>query len=212
MTIFEQVACQDANDALITFDHTTFNQFTYSGQRRCGGRLAAKTSAIDYGFSCQNFFVGHVFYNTIAFFDHAARTCVAHGIADLYSSSDGLRLDRFPPGKSLFEATIEWIGSFCLDRGKAWHMLNKRELISLAKGFTDGRGVAKIACRKDKPVRSLPVELLQYLKADSFLSFNAKWIEGVKQVDAQLATDLFNQVHGVIKISLNLDGRRTIGQ
>src|SRR2546429_917867 len=119
------------------FDHATFNQFTYSGQRRCGSRFAAQTSAIDYGFSSQNFFIGHVFYNTITFFDHAAGTCVAHRIANLYSSSHGLRLDMFLPGKSLLETTIERIGSFGLYRSKAWHMANKRELISLAPGFTN---------------------------------------------------------------------------
>ena len=102
----------------------------------------------------------------------------------------------FALGEALLEAAIEGVGAGRLDSGKAGHGANEGELMCLAEGFADGGGVAKIACRKDKPVRSLPGELLQYLKADSFLSFNAKWIEGVKQVDTQLATDLFNQVHG----------------
>ena len=53
---------------------------------------------------------------------------------------------------------------------------------------------------------------MEDFKANGFLALNAKWVEGVEQIDAKFVTDLLNEAHSIIEIPGDLNGGSTIGQ
>ena len=136
--ILEQVPCQHTYYTLITFHHTTFDEFAYACQRGGRGGLAAEARAIYDGFRCQDFSVGYLFNQTIAFFNDPSRACEAYRITDLDGGSNRLSLNRFSRGKTSLNTALKRIRARRLNRGKARHMADQRELIGLSKSFPDG--------------------------------------------------------------------------
>src|SRR2546430_5041928 len=92
--ILEQVPCQYTYYTFITFHHTTFDQFAYACQRGGRGGLAAEARAIYDGFRCQDFSVGYLFNQTIAFFNYPSGACEAYQITELYGGSGPFSPER----------------------------------------------------------------------------------------------------------------------
>src|ERR1044071_2488623 len=61
--------------------------------------------------------------------------------------------------------------------------IDQSGLQQLAKALAKRGAVAKVSTRQDEMIRHLPVELLGELERDCLLSFNAKWIDGIDEVN-----------------------------
>ena len=73
-------------------------------------------------------------------------------------------------------------------------------------------GVAEVAGGKRDPVRRIPVELLQELEHDRFLSLDPPRIHGVEQVDAESLRRIADQGEADIKVATNSQRARTVSE
>ena len=75
----------------------------------------------------------------------------------------------------------------------------------LDERLSKGARVAQVAPRDDDPIGNLPAQALQNPVHDRLLTFQAKRIHRVHQVNAQPIGHLTNAEHGIIEIALDLD-------
>ncbi|KAF1886981.1 hypothetical protein Lal_00046219 [Lupinus albus] len=70
--------------------------------------------------------------------------------------------------------------------------------------------VTQVSTRHNNPIRHFPIKLLQNLNSSSLLPFKPQTIQRICQIYWQLSSNLPNQLHTPIKISINAQNKRAI--
>src|ERR1041384_5322100 len=73
--------------------------------------------------------------------------------------------------------------------------IDQSSLQQLAKAFAERGAVAKVSTRQDELIWHLPLELLGKFERDCLLSFNAKWIDRVDEVNPVALREFANERH-----------------
>ena len=76
--------------------------------------------------------------------------------------------------------------------------------LQLDERLAEGADVAQVAAGHDDPVGHFPAQRLQHAEHDRLLPFEAEGVDAVDQVDAQLAGDLLDALHGVVEVAGDL--------
>ena len=123
----------------------------------------------------------------------------------------GLRGDSFELREPRPVTAIEWICAFCLRARNPRQLVNHAELQHHEKTEAERGDVAQVAARNDNPIRHLPIKLLHYLNADSFLPLNSERINGIGEVKILAGSEFLDNLHAAIKIGFQRERQRAVG-
>ena len=79
--------------------------------------------------------------------------------------------------------------------------IDQAEAQHFVQAFAERGAISHVSAGNDDMVRDLPLALLKHFEGDGLLPFDAKWIDGVGDVDGGLSGEFSDQAHAVVKIS-----------
>src|SRR5262245_65431720 len=88
--------------------------------------------------------------------------------------------------RAIDQGPVKGIGPLCLYDGYHRHLIDEAEIMQFFDRLTEGRAVAEIAAGNNDPVWDLPAALGQHLNNDGLLSFEAKGIDRIQQINFRL--------------------------
>lgn len=89
--------------------------------------------------------------------------------------------------------------------------VDQPEVLAHLEPLVEGVDVPEVAARDDDPVGHLPVKLLQDLDRGGLLALQAKRVHAVCQVDRRLGGHLLDQLHAAVKVGVDGQHERAVG-
>ena len=105
---------------------------------------------------------------------------------------------------------VERVRAGGVDDRQARHALEQAEVLQLDERLAEGADVAEVAAGHDDPVGRLPGQRLEDAVHDRLLPFEAEGVDAVDEVDAELARDLLDALHGVVEVAGDLHRQRAV--
>ena len=120
-------------------------------------------------------------------------------IADVDRRRHRVSRNRLQAGKAARVGLIEGVGALCLHNSQARDTVDQPQGVQLAQRLAECRCVAQVASRHDNPIGRLPGHLLDQLKDDGFLPFEAPGVNRIEQVQAHVLADAARQLRAASK-------------
>src|SRR5690349_23098491 len=90
--------------------------------------------------------------------------------------------------------------------------VNQPACDELTKTLSKRGTVPEISAGHNQMIRRAPLELLHQFECNRLLTFNAKWIDRVDEIDRLILSKLANQVHARVEIAVDFQYLRAIIQ
>ena len=222
--ILEQVAGEDADDALGGVDQAALDQFARAGDAGGAGGFAAEAPATDLGLGVENFLIGDAL-------DHAAhqvegpetffqvdRAVDFDGAGQGFGAAAGgvhggietvdlgvVHSAAVPAEAFVVDQAIERVGSGGVDDGQARDFFDQAQFEEFGEGLAERAGVAEVAAGYDNPVGNFPVERFEDAEHDGLLAFETERIDTVHQVNTKAGGDFLDAGHAGVEIADELE-------
>ena len=203
--ILESVAGEQEHDTILGGDLALSDEFLEAGQGNGGGGLAADAFGADLGLGQGNLLLGGLFTPAAGLFKGGDGLAPGGWVANANRAGSGVSGDGVQFASAVcLHGPVKGIGAFGLDDADAGKARNQAELVHFAESLAERGAVGEVAAGHDQVLGNLPVELLDELKGDGFLAFQAIGIDGVEQVNGEAADDLSEQADAAVEVGLDL--------
>src|SRR6185437_7196988 len=196
--IFELMAGQNADYALVGADHPFAAKNLGAGHAGGAGRFAAQPAGADLRLGVQDLLVGRLADYAVADLERPQAFVQVHRTVDFNGAGDSRgpafllvelaviardprRFGRppIPAQAPLLVKLVERIGAGGVDHGQPRNAIDQAKLLQLGEGFAEGAGAAEVPARHDDPVGNLPAQGFKHAEHDRLLAFEPERIDAV---------------------------------
>ena len=209
--ILQQVSGQHQDNAFFRLHETLLHQFLQTGESDGRGRFAANAFRADFCFGLGDLDFADLFAGAAGGFENVHRFLPRRGIADANRrrAGFGLHADQtFAAGFA--QGAHQRIGAFGLNHRQLRQTRNQAEVAHFQQRLADRGTVAQVAAGNDDVVGRLPVELFEQFEGESFLTFEAKRVDGVQLIDGRAPNQFLQQAEAAVEVGAQLAGDRTV--
>mmetsp|Transcript_16115 Transcript_16115/g.40127 ORF Transcript_16115/g.40127 Transcript_16115/m.40127 type:complete len:304 (-) Transcript_16115:793-1704(-) len=217
----EAVRCADDDGAVAGRDDVALAQLDECRERDACVRAVEHAGPVRARGRVHQLLLRRLLHQAVAVLQGQQRAVDGHGVADLDGRRKrGLGLDgrvdlgqvlRLVAGFAVLERLVQRVGVGGLRHHQARQLVHQAQVLAHLEALVEGVDVAQVAARDDDPVGHLPVKLLQDLDRRRLLALQAQTVHRVGQVDGRLGRHLLDQAHAAVKVGVDGQHQRAVG-